>query len=232
MPPAKKHNKKKTNKKKQRKRKLPPLGYPIQTVGRVRMGGSFTLDGQAGTFATHRISCNYPAQPDPDGASSRQPRHYGVFSRIYNQGRVLGAKLILRPTGPGSTQINTMMFGVMINDTGSLSAPNTQISDLVEDGRLFGKYRRMRHDIAGTKPIVMKWSCKRIGDVKNGNDDVTDFNPGNVYQSASPPTRREYFCCYAGRAGLDVLDPQPINFLYTVEYIIKFWDFIPNLAEG
>jgi len=234
MPVRKKYRKRRrrrTYKRKRRGRRKPRLGFPITMTARCRQAGSITLDAQAGTLAHYKLCCNMVHMPDGN-LPSKQPRHYGIYADIYNKYKVLGAKLTIRPTGPTSTQVNTQAFGIMINESGTIQAPNTQLTHFLEDPKIFGRSRLTRRGIAETRPLTSKWSIKRLSGEKQGSDDVLDGSTGNSDISAAGPSRKEYFTIWAGRAGLDVTDPVPINFTYTIEYIVKFFDFNDKLPVG
>lgn len=235
MPTRRKYKRRRRRRKRRyrlsRRKRLPPLGFPNDMVARLRMAGTLTLDASAGTLASRRIACNIAHEPDPNN-TSRELRHYRVYAGVYNRYKVIGAKLNVRVVGPGSTQVNTQAIGIMINDTGILNAPNTTIVDLLEDPKMFGKSRIIRHDMAGTPSMTSKWSIKRLAGKKHDSDDVLDGLTGNTHVAASAPSRKEYFCVWAGRAGYDLLDPQPITLSYTLEYLVKFWDYNEKLPLG
>lgn len=228
--PSKRFRKSRGKKGKRRKprrkqRPLPPLGFPLQSFARLRVAGSITLDGTQSTLATYFLSANAVHLPDPTQAS-KQPRHFDVYASIYNRYKVVGSKLTLTPVGPNSTEAKDQIFGIMVNNTGSLQSPNNTLTALMEDPKAFGNMRRVSGAaVSLTKPLTSKFSIYRAGGTLRDSDDVLDGITGNSYVSASAPSRQLYYCIYTGRAGLDVADPSPINFTYVIDYLVNFWEF-------
>lgn len=235
------NKKKKTTKRRKRRfrkrrKRLPRLGFPKTLTARVRVAGSIVIDAGANDLATYRLSCNAVHKPDTDGTSSRQPRHYGIYADIYNRYKVLGAKLIVKPVQniSATDERNNSFYGVQISNTGVLLSPNQSIIDYLEDPKAFGQVKMLNAvNVASTRRITSKWSIKRLSGGKNESDDVLDGITGNAQVTESAPSRQEWFVIWYGRAGLDTtINPMPMNFTYTIEYIVKFWDYNAKLPEG
>lgn len=215
-----------------RKRRLPPLGFPIAMTARLRCAGAFNLDAGTSSLATYKIACNAVHQPDPV-QQSKQPRHYGLYADIYNKYKVLGAKITLKCTGPTASNTNNQMYGIVMNDLGTLQSPNDSVTAFLEDPKVFGRSRVVDGQAtARTRSLTEKWSIKRIAGTKNDSDDVLDGTTGNAQYSSAHPSRMEYFIIWAGRNGLDTIDPASVQFTYVVDYLVKFWDYNAKLQMG
>lgn len=215
-----------------RKRRLPPLGFPEQMTARLRCAGAFNLDAAASSLASYKISCNAVHNPDPV-QTTKFPRHYNIYQQIYNKYKVIGAKITLKCMGPTSYNTNNQMYGIVINGLGTLQSPNDTITAFLEDPKVFGRSRIVDGEAtARTRMLTEKWSIRRVAGKKDDSDDVLDGTTGNAQISASHPTRQEYFIIWAGRRGLDTLDPEPVQFTYVVDYLVKFWDYNVKIPLG
>lgn len=125
------------------------------------------------------------------------------------------------------------MYGLCVNATGSLQAPNNTITALLEAPQAFGKQRRLKAtELSQTRALTKNWSIKSMGGGVNESDDVLDGTTGNAYISQSQPSRELYFTLWAGRAGLASADPGSINFLYHIDYLVSFWEFSEEQPMG
>lgn len=216
----KKWRRKKKPKKRYRRRRrkaripLPLNGFPTKMMVRHKYCETLGLNPPAAGIATQTWRANVMYDPDRT-STGHQPRGYDEIGLNYNHYTVVGAKIKMTPCGPYNRTTVTgaqTMYGIALRDTDSF--PYTSYIDLCES-RFAGAGKAVPFDTNGmTRSVTKTFSAKKFFGVSK----IVGLDPykGNV-GSIHADMEQAFFVCWAtSPAGLD---PDPVSFIFEIEYI-------------
>lgn len=185
-----------------------PRPFPAYTDCVLRYVELFNVDPVAGLASNYFFSANSIYDPNVTAAGN-QPLGYDEYQNIYNQYRVLKAKMKLYAAPTGSTTTSQVIVGVrtvpdttiQTNVTEMMEAPNSKFMILSDDEKV--------------KSVTCYWNIQSLGSYVDESD-LNSLTTGN-------PAQREYFGIYVH--GMDGnIDPATVKMVCMIEYTVRWFD--------
>jgi len=189
------------------------LPLPNRILTRHRYCQTFTMDGATGAAATYTLSLNGLYQPIV--ASGHQPMGFDQFAALYQNYKVVGAKITATYTNlSNTTDTGNQYVGIQFHENSSY-APG-YITQIAERGRCVYKLLGLANSGHDTQKCSMKWSLKKwYGQNNVKGQDVAGTISSNPAQE-----------CYASIfsvADYDGQNPGACDVLVTIDYIVEWF---------
>lgn len=195
-----------------RRRRLPPLAFPKSKLVRLKYCDSVTLNPGATGVASHYFAANGLFRPDLT-ISGHQPRGYDEWMAVYDHYTVIGSKIRVQAVPLGTTSINPMYFGILLDDNQLMEDLTGQSVIESAQGRSFAITGPSNTLTGGKHPVQHKrFSAKKF--FKKNAIVNADLYRGST---ASNPTEHANFGLWA--ASIAGNDPGSQVFLVEIEYI-------------
>jgi len=207
-----------------------PVGFPLKYHCKLRYVDTIFLNvGENGTVQ-HAFRASNIFDPDFSG-SGLQPRHFDLFSEIYDNYTVIKSKLSAKVVGYSNSSDDAQALGIRVSPDSTLELPNVSVAALHEMGRSASTTWTM---VKSTEPLATRtlsktWSQSRMKTIGGVNND--DVYMGQT--DGSGPSKQDYFVIFATSAGLGIGgdDPPSLRLLVTVDYEVIFTGMKGNLPR-
>lgn len=188
-----------------------------KTVAALRYVENITIDPGAASITNHVMRANSVFDPDQSGVG-HQPLMYDEYSLLYEQYRVLSAKIKVTPIPDTVGNHIPCTYGVFRDPDTTLSYVSGNA--IIEDKRNKGGW-----GFTGFNSFVGKLNSISRSTTFNAKRDMSPAAAGNSIPIASNPSTQEfdyYFQIWA--ASINGNDPGHVNFLVQIDYVVEFSD--------
>lgn len=185
------------------------LPVPNRMIIKMRYCDQNPLDASGVAASTFTYALNGLFDPDVT-TTGHQPMGFDQFAALYQQYKVLGARVTLEACGPPASSVSDQYIGIQFHENASY-APSV-ITQIIERGR-------ERHSVIGNQTnrvkLVMNWSAKKwYGNNYKGMDTA-----GTI---SANPAELAYVSVFATRAD-NTENPDPITYVITIDYIVEWF---------
>lgn len=199
-----------------KKRRI-PLGFPTQTVVRLKYCDQISLNVTAAP-QTYVFAANSIYDPNVSGIG-HQPGCFDTYASIYNHYTVLGSKITCKFFPTTTTDNFQAVVGVKLDDDATIT-PVTEMTTLIEQPSNLYRWKVLRTNALASNSattVVHKYSAKKFFGVKDVKDNALHLGA----LTGSSPTESANFIVCAGTTSEDV-DLPVIQVIVTIEYIVHF----------
>lgn len=186
------------------------LPVPNRMIVKMRYSDQATLDANSISASTYTYTLNGLYDPDISG-SGHQPMGFDQFSGLYQQYKVLGAKVTIEACGPPVTTLSEQYIGIQFHENASYAPAN--IVQIIERGR-------ERHAVLGGQNnktrLTMFWSAKKW----YGKINYSGFTTAGTI--SANPTELAYVSAFVTRAE-NGENPDPMTYVITIDYIVEWF---------
>lgn len=207
-----------------RKRRATPRRKPRVTTllknktnAHLRYVTSIALDAGAAGITNHVFRANSVFDPDESGVG-HQPLMFDEYTVLYEQYRVLSAKIKITPVPVDTGNHIPCLYGVYRDPDTSLTYSDGMA--IIEDKRNKGGW-----GFAGFNSYVSPTNQISRTTTFNAKRDMSPNAANNSIPTGSNPNTQEfdyYFQVWA--ASFQGNDPGHVNFLVQIDYIVEFSD--------
>jgi len=194
------------------------LGFPTVNTVKLRYCEALNINATPANLNYHLYRMNNVYDPDQTGMG-HQPRCFDLWASVYDRYSVLGAKITVSVLGPTTSTVGQKIGIIMTGNSTTMAYPNNDLAALQEMPSLKAKIRTVHAEPSRTKPISHTWSYKRTQGRLNPTDDVLSGTT-----AGAAPAHEEYAAVFVGAAGInESSDPQQLNCLVQIDYIVRFY---------
>lgn len=186
------------------------LPVPNRMIVKMRYADQNTIDATSSTASTYTYSLNGLFDPDVT-LTGHQPMGFDQFSALYQQYKVIGAKVTVEACGAPTTSTSEQYLGIQFHE--NLSYTPSNIAQIIERGR-------ERHTVLGSQfnkaKLVMYWSPKKWWGKRNSSDFSTS---GTI---SANPAEQCYVSVFVTRAE-NGENPDAMTFVIHIDYIVEWF---------
>lgn len=199
-----------SGKKSRRYPDLPLGGNPTSKTVRLRYCEEISIDANNSTISTHPFRANGMFDPNAHGVG-HQPMGFDQQMLYYDHFTVIGAKAEMRYVPNGTSNQRPAYFGIALTDDSTVL--NGMSKSTLMETRL-----KTYPGVAGA--VDLNWSqIRRMGfsAKKYFKKSAIVDDTGYRGSAAADPVEQAYFVPWV--YNIASVDPTPLNFLITIEYI-------------
>lgn len=194
---------------------ISPGGYgqlpiPNRMIVKMRYSDQNTLDATSTVASTYTYALNGLYDPDISG-SGHQPMGFDQFASLYQNYKILGAKVTIEACGAPTTTTSEQYMGLQFHENAGYAPSN--IVQIIERGREV-------HQVLGSQTNrihkTMKWSAKKW----YGKNIYSGYTTAGTI--TANPSELAYVSVFVTRAE-NGENPDPITYVITIDYIVEWF---------
>lgn len=188
------------------------LPLPNRILTRHRYCETRTLDGASGAAASYTYAVNGLYEPI---AAGHQPMGFDQFAALYQNYKVVGAKITATFTNnSNTTDTGNQYVGVQFHENSSFSP--SYITQIAERGRCVYRLLGLANSGHDTRSITMKWSGKKWYGSNN-------FKGGDTAGTISSNPAQLFYASIFSAADYDGQNPGSCDVMITIDYIVEWF---------
>lgn len=208
-------------------------GFPNQKTVKLRWCETNSADVLSSSYKILHYNANNCGLPVH--GNTHQPSNFDVWTRRYSRWVVIGSKITVKYIPSTDSKITPAYVGLYISDN------KTELADILSNGvsSLFEKKHKVRcYALDGVNPSTrtfsINYSPRKLHGVskKTISNDIhySGTGDGNDDPSADPPVEnapgsKAYFQLWT--SNISGNDPSNLLFNVQIDYIVRFFEFLP-----
>jgi len=201
-----------------RRRHLIQSGFPNKKIVKLRYVEYVSVDAGSATIASQVFLANSIHDPNSTGGG-HQPMGTDQWFNVFDHATVIGSKITAQYMHKVTTNATHMIeWGILLSDDGNHATTATDLQELLEQRGVRSRMGGIVYDAAKSMPrMSTQFSAKKFFSKSAIVGDAL-----YRHSISAAPTELAYFELWAVPATQQAVNPDPVTFRVTIDYIVVF----------